>query len=217
MRAGGGRPATASVTRNGSNVGGNRGDTHYTHTRACTRMCAHARTHRHTDTHTCASERARASSLSPPSLSSSLLPSASFSTSSVLLALLRSDHPLLAVSLTIFLCTFTLFSPRVSSLSFSPISLLLSSLISAAPTVRRLSPYLSSYSSLLQCCRVGCAAASLAALSAALHGRGRDVLCGVCSPLCASRETRRRNRRRGRADDDAAVASLSFSRFVTHT
>lgn len=43
MRAGGGRPvqATASVTRNGSDVGGNRGDTHYTHTDAYahTRVC----------------------------------------------------------------------------------------------------------------------------------------------------------------------------------
>ena len=36
MRAGGGRPATASVTRNGSDVGSSRGDTHY--------VCIHSRT-----------------------------------------------------------------------------------------------------------------------------------------------------------------------------
>lgn len=69
---GGGRPATASVTRNGSDVGGNRSDTHYTHTRAHARTCAF-----------------------PPSLLSLsllfLLPSVSFSV--VILLSLRPDHP----------------------------------------------------------------------------------------------------------------------------
>lgn len=152
----------------------------YSHEHVHTHM--HSRTHASTYRYTC--ERARARVLPHPlslSLSSSFY---LFLGLFILLTLLHSDHPLLAVSLTIFLCTFTLFSPRCRLSPFLPF-LSSSPHSSPPPTARRLSPYLSSYSSLLQCCRVGCAAASLAALSAALHGR--DVLFGVCSPLCASR------------------------------
>lgn len=88
----------------------------YSHEHVHTHM--HSRTHASTYRHT--SERAseRASSLTPflhPSLLSSYLFLGLF-----ILLTLRSDHPLLAVSLTIFLCTFTLFSPPCRLSPFLP-------------------------------------------------------------------------------------------------
>lgn len=169
MRAGrGGRPATASVTRNGSDVGGNRGDTHYTHTDVYTQSRVHVQMH---------------------------VPSLIFR---LLLSLSLGHYPSLALSLSILTI---LSSPRGLSNHISLYVILLSGAVSPfLPFLffspRRTSPVSLAYTPLSVTMlprRVRTASSptvfdlSLSLFLFLCSFARRDVLCGVCSPLCASR------------------------------
>lgn len=166
MRAGGGRPATAPVTRNGSDVGGNRGDTHYT--LAHMRVLLNIQRSRIRAQHVHMRERMFLSFL-PPSFSVVIFLSfsSSFSVLTIVLARARS-------SLTIFLFTLLLSDA---------VSLFLLFLSSPHRRSHTASPCLARYFSLSSLCYNVAASgargiggiAGLRSLSAALHGRRRDV------------------------------------------
>lgn len=162
--------ATASVTRNGSDVGGNRGDTHYTHTDVYEHT-THTHTHTHTDT--CVQMH-----------NSPLFPSASSMAIILLSPSLGPDHPPRAVFLTIFLCT--LFSSPAPSLLFSHSSpLLLSSPLPSFHVSLSLPCSSLGYNVAASGVR-GIIAGCVRSLRLCTAGAG-TYYADVCNSLCASR------------------------------
>lgn len=196
MRADGGRPSNrALVTRNGSDVGGNRGDTHYTHTVTCVRVYDMR-------THTCVQMH-----------NSLLFLSASFSTIIPFSPSRGPDHPPRS-GLSNHISLYVILLSGAVSLLFSHSSpLLLSSLFSSpflSFTPTSTSPYLSRYSSL----GYNVAASGVRGIIAGCVRSPRLCTAGagtyyadVCNPLCASRI-------RPPPSLLLLYLSLSFSRFA---